>query len=224
MTGNQMGNKCYIAALFMLMSGLNICLAKEFNNNTCDLDSLSHMANTRNDFNNPAHKEKITRVVSAHFTPEVAALIRGESTSDLHADIYYTLRSIPNHYSALTSVEKLERRDKLREGDLYQTRYYSAACYFKRAIFLHPKDSILFQLLAIHLHKIKDYDAALEAYKQALNLTPGNIEVHYNIGLLYVEMKDYTQGKFHADKAYKAGFPLPGLRNKLAQLHASKTK
>src|SRR5688500_20384658 len=49
------------------------------------------------DVNDPADKDKIYIVEKYHFTPEVAALIRG-STSKLPGDIHYTLRHIPNHY------------------------------------------------------------------------------------------------------------------------------
>ena len=57
------------------------------------------------DVNNPADREKVNIVVQFHFTPEVAALIRG-TTVKLPGDIHYTLRHIPNHYGALDSMAR----------------------------------------------------------------------------------------------------------------------
>ncbi|MGZ8254660.1 MAG: ABC transporter permease, partial [Burkholderiaceae bacterium] len=41
--------------------------------------------------------------------------------------------------------------------------------------------------------------------------------VHYNLGLLYLDLKDYDRSVQHARKAYDLGAPLQGLKNKLAQ-------
>jgi tetratricopeptide (TPR) repeat protein len=41
--------------------------------------------------------------------------------------------------------------------------------------------------------------------------------VHYNLGLLYIDLKDYERSQEHARKAYELGAQLPGLRNKLAE-------
>jgi TPR repeat protein len=40
-------------------------------------------------------------------------------------------------------------------------------------------------------------------------------ELYYNLGLLYLDMKDLRQAKEYADKAYGEGYPLPGLKNRL---------
>ena len=40
----------------------------------------------------------------------------------------------------------------------------------------------------------------------------------YNLGLVYFALRKYDQSLLHAQKAYQAGFPLPGLRRKLSSV------
>ncbi len=63
----------------------------------------------------------------------------------------------------------------------------------------------------------KKTDEALDAYNQAKSLMPDNVEVDYNLGLLYVKLGRYEQAREHAKAAYAAGFPLDGLRRQLAR-------
>ena len=41
-------------------------------------------------------------------------------------------------------------------------------------------------------------------------------EIHYFLGLAYLNLKDLDLASEHARRAYDLGYPLPGLRNKLA--------
>jgi tetratricopeptide (TPR) repeat protein len=45
-------------------------------------------------------------------------------------------------------------------------------------------------------------------------------ELHYFLGLAYIEAGDVASARKHANQAYKLGYPLPGLRNKLERLEA----
>jgi hypothetical protein len=38
------------------------------------------------------------------------------------------------------------------------------------------------------------------------------------MGLLFIKKKNYGEALKHAEKAYKLGHPLPGLKNKLIEL------
>jgi tetratricopeptide (TPR) repeat protein len=52
-------------------------------------------------------------------------------------------------------------------------------------------------------------------FKEANGLLGDDLNVHYNLGLAYFELKDYDQALEHAKRAYALGHPLPGLRDKL---------
>jgi tetratricopeptide (TPR) repeat protein len=88
-------------------------------------------------------------------------------------------------------------------------------CYFERAFAFHPDDPNPYFIYAVYLHRQKDYAAALKEYEQAEMLGLDSAELYYNLGLLYLDMKDLKQAKTYADKAYDQGYPLPGLKNRL---------
>jgi hypothetical protein len=53
--------------------------------------------------------------------------------------------------------------------------------------------------------------------KQALAIDTGSAELHYIAGLYYVDIGDFASAREQAWAAYAAGYPLPGLHNRLAQ-------
>ena len=75
-----------------------------------------------------------------------------------------------------------------------------------------------------YVYRIKEYDRAVLIYKRAEELAPNDPEVQYNLGLLYIELKNYDKAKEYAQKAYAQNYPLPGLRNSsAARYHAGDT-
>jgi hypothetical protein len=42
--------------------------------------------------------------------------------------------------------------------------------------------------------------------------------IHYNIGLTYLELNRFDEALRHAHTAYRLGFPLPGLKQKLQRV------
>jgi len=163
------------------------------------------------DFTNPKHHSKLPIVIGAHFTPEVERLIKG-STGSVHGDIDYTLRAIPNYHRALHAIAKYQRL-----GRKMHKRYYNAECYFKRAIYLQPKDDISKMLFAIHLHMTGKLKLAKIQYELALRIRPEGAELNYNYGLLLIDLKLYKKAQQAATIAYSKGYPLQGLKNKLAK-------
>jgi len=159
-----------------------------------------------------ASKENLEIVESQHFTENIKNLIRGEDAF-LGDDISYTLVRFPNHYPALQAMVKLS----LREKDVRPlSAHYSVECFFDRAMRFRPGDGIVRMLYANYLLKLKGRaEEALEQYQEAVKIQPEHANINYNIGLLYLKAKNYEQSVVHAKKAYKLGFPLPGLRNKL---------
>ena len=118
----------------------------------------------------------------------------------------------PNHHRALAAFSKLSLKDKTLKPTGAQ---YSVECFFDRAIRFQPSDGVVRMIYGNYLLKAGQTDKATEQLKEAVNLQPENPNVNYNLGLLYVQKKDYEQAKIYAKKAYELGFPLLGLKNKL---------
>jgi predicted Zn-dependent protease len=158
-------------------------------------------------------QHKLALVEGHHFTPEVEKLVRG-STGTLGADLSYTLMAFPNHHRALAAMGKLALRDKRPKPPGAR---YSAECFFDRALRFRPSDAGVHFVYSNYLLKAGKVDKALEQLQQAVELQPENPSANYNLGLLYVQKKDYEQARTYAKKAYELGFPLPGLKNQLKQ-------
>lgn len=166
------------------------------------------------DYSNPTiRREKLGIVEVAHFDAGVEAL-RGHAAhpTQLAGDLDYTLRAFPNHHRALYSMARyyLSQKD-MRRPPLPR----SAACYFERATRFAPRDGTVRLVHGIYLYKAGRIEDSLEKFRAAAELSPGSAEVHYNLGLVYVQLDDLAQAKVHADRAYELGHPMAGLRNKL---------
>ncbi len=111
---------------------------------------------------------------------------------------------------------EFDRMEKVKELFIDILKYDSAAT--------NP-----FNSLGVKLRKGGDYMAAIKAYKQALELTPNDENVYYNIGKAYYFMDDYENSLKHltmalrmnrdfteAAKLYKElkGAPWPGTGQK----------
>jgi tetratricopeptide (TPR) repeat protein len=158
-----------------------------------------------------AGKHELYMVESEHFSQNIRNLEYGNSAF-LGGELSYTLEVFPNHIPALQALVKLSLREKATKP---QGANYTVECYFDRAIRWRSDDGIVRMLYANYLTKFKRSDDALEQYQVALRLQPNNANLNYNIGLLYLKRKNYEQSVAYAKKAYRLGFPLPGLRNKL---------
>ncbi len=166
------------------------------------------------DYTNSVDKQdKLPLVEIAHFTPNIEKLLHGNSGT-LGGELGYTLRAFPNHHRALSAMSKLALRDKTPKP---KGSGYSTLCFFDRAIRFKPRDGIVRMIYGDYLQKIGLTDKAVEQLKEAVNLEPENPNINYNLGLLYIQKKDYEQSKIYAKKAYELSFPLPGLKNKLME-------
>jgi tetratricopeptide (TPR) repeat protein len=56
---------------------------------------------------------------------------------------------------------------------------------------------------------------AVEHLLVAEQFAGDNANLLYNIGLVYVDLGDYNKALTYAHRAYAAGFPLEGLKNRL---------
>ena len=163
------------------------------------------------DVNDPADKHKIYLVEKFHFTPEVAALIRG-STSKLPGDIHYTLRHIPNHYGALDAMARYQLKNPAsrpiisRPTATLSGRWRSGprmagyTCSTGR-ISIAPRDTTR-------------PSRCMGARKNSVSTLP---ELYYNRGLLEFQRDNLDQAATYAAKAYAGGYPLPGAARQARQ-------
>jgi Tfp pilus assembly protein PilF len=61
-------------------------------------------------------------------------------------------------------------------------------------------------------------------YEEALRLAPNDPEVNYNAGLFFVSQGEIERARQHAAVAYGAGYPLPGLRKRIAEADARESR
>lgn len=157
--------------------------------------------------------DEIEFVEVRHFPAHVERLVRGEKGT-IGGDLAYTLRVFPNHPRALRSAAEWTRRNS---GLMPKDMGFSIACWFDRAVAYRPDDAQVRIVWASELIRSQQKGLALEQVKIAEKLTKGSPHLHYNIGLLYFELKQYDKAMANAKIAYEQGFDLPGLREKLTK-------
>lgn len=156
-------------------------------------------------------KDKIGIVIGAHFTPDVANLIKG-SSGLIGGDIDYTLRAIPNHPAALLAIIRLGEKQKTNKPSGAR---YTVECYLNRANRFRNDDPMVKMIYANYLAKNGQGNEALRYLNDAFELGEESANLYYNIGLIYLDLKQYEKSLLNAHRAYKMGFPLPGLRDRL---------
>ncbi|BCT69210.1 tetratricopeptide repeat protein [Nitrosospira sp. NRS527] len=163
------------------------------------------------DYTNLDYRGNLKTVEDYHFTPNVEKLISG-NTGYIGGDLSYTLLLFPNHHRALAAMGKLALKEKTLKPSGSK---YSVECFFDRAMRFKPTDGMVRMVYGNYLMKAGQIDKATEQLQIAAELQPENPTINYNLGLLYMQRKNYEQAKTYAKKAYELGFPLPGLKNQL---------
>ncbi|MGQ0384077.1 MAG: tetratricopeptide repeat protein [Gammaproteobacteria bacterium] len=154
----------------------------------------------------------LNTVNSNHFNSDVQQLVRGQSAVEVLSDLDFILRHFPNHHLALRTMT----RYYLEGGK--QLRFLSADCYFDRALRGYPDDVTVRQIFSMYLARSGRFPEAIDQLEEAVRLNAGqSMELHYNLGLLYADLKQYDLANQHATIAYGMGHPLPGLRDKLVR-------
>ncbi len=167
---------------------------------------------TGGDYTSVTDRERLGVVEQFHFTPSVERLEKGAS-GYLGSDIGYVLDHFANHHRALAALARLSLRDKTTRP---HGAKYSTICYFDRAIRYRPDDARVHAIFGGYLLALGQDEAALSQLEDAARLEPRNATNQYNLGLLYLRQKEYAKARAAARLAYQLGFPLPGLKNKLA--------
>jgi hypothetical protein len=171
------------------------------------------------DYRDPAVRQQYLPVVEQfHFTPDVEMLVRGKS-GYLIGDLDYTLRAFPNHPRALQSIARYGL-----SGGHFNDVVPSADCYFQRALAFAPTDATVHAIYGNYLAKRGDLQSARTQYEEALRLAPDSGEINYNAGLFFLQQGDMARAKILAQVAYDGGYPLPGLRRKIAEAEAAQSR
>lgn len=156
-------------------------------------------------------KDKLQIVEQHHLTPEVVNLVAG-TTGSIGGDLSYTLRAFPNHHVALMAMAKLGEKEKTAKP---AGAKYGVECYFQRAVRFRKDDEIVRILYASYLSRAGRNVEALSQLNEAARLGTDSANANYNMGLIFYDLKEYEKALFYAQQAYRLGFPLPGLRDKL---------
>lgn len=170
------------------------------------------------DYRDPINRRDNLPIVDTyHFTPDVESLTRGASGTVL-GDLKYTLRAFPNHHRALKSMARYGLQNGRFAPD---DAIPSADCYFERALAFAPNDEAVHVIYANYLFKRGERAQAKLQYEEALRLAPESVEINYVAGLYFVDVGDLERARKLAQIAYEGGYPLPGLKNKIAAAEAT---
>ncbi len=150
-----------------------------------------------------------------HLTPEILKLQQATTTAAIN-DIQYTLMAWPNHPQALYAA--YEYRLKRNRGEFSRSinSPSPAECHLQRAITFSPNDPVPYMILGMLMHEFERYETALKSYRKANALLPNDVITLYNMGLTLVALERYEEAVVVAQEVYSTDFPLPGLKNKLA--------
>jgi len=147
-----------------------------------------------------------------HTTPARNELMKARPHAQtVVSNLDFSLRHSPNHHEALRLLVKYE----LDGGNL--AGYPSSRCYLDWAHRYAPDDPTVLQYGGIYFWKKGDVPRAEAWFLKSLEFQPDSADANYNLGLMYFDQKDMEKARKYARQAYAAGFPLPGLRDKLAR-------
>lgn len=125
----------------------------------------------------------------------------------------YTLQGVTTSSPLYTSINANLARVEQALGNIA-----AAEGYYDRAMQAQPTDPLPYVGLAILQRDTKRLELSRATLEKGLGATEGkSLEIHYNLGLICLELKDTDCAQQHARAAYDGGYPLPGLKRKLAE-------
>jgi len=156
-------------------------------------------------------RTRVAFIEGNHFQPQVEALVGGVS-GPIGAELHYMLIYVPNHPRVLLALIRYGEKLKWVQAPGLK---YSYECYFDRAIRFRPDDAIVRMIYATYLNKFSRTSEALSQLAYAAHVANDDGFAHYNVGLIYLDMKRYDLALAEAHKASALGFERPELRDKL---------
>jgi hypothetical protein len=171
------------------------------------------------DYTNAEHFSKHLPVVEEyHFNGAIETLTGTMPGGSIGPHLAYVLRAFPNHHRALNTMARYWRQHTRRgefppDVETDKTPEY----WFERAMDFAPDDPMPKALYARHLLEVKPKEKAraLELLDQAAAAKSASAELHYNLGLFYLQAGEVEKARKHAEAAYAQNYPLPGLRQRL---------
>ena len=157
-------------------------------------------------------KDKVSLSERFHFTPEVENLVRGKSSEKIGADIDFMLSNYPNHHRALVAMMRLGEKLKTPQPPGART---SVECYFILALRFRRDDPVARMLYANFLARNgrePEAGAQLEWVRRAV---PDDPLAQYNIGLIYLDMRNYAKALEQAHRARELGITRTDLSDRL---------
>ncbi|WP_290637945.1 tetratricopeptide repeat protein [Aquisalimonas sp.] len=211
MHADAFSNRSRIAVLGFLLTGLFVS-GQVLASDGCPRPQDSSQGYGPYDYTNPYHfAERLPRVEEHHFWRAIENL-DSDNTRMLARNLRYTLNVFPNHHRALRSMTRLViRTGEAQPRGLERT----IDCWFYRAHVFAPQDGVVHMIQGMYHYDLGEYDEALARMKAGLELEPDNLNIIYNLGLVYAEIEDYPSAREYAERVYEADFPLDGLRRKL---------
>jgi tetratricopeptide (TPR) repeat protein len=157
----------------------------------------------------PETERALRTVESYHIGPGVDHMNKKEWAPAL-ADFEFILNQFPNHPRALALVSELcDLKWKVPRCDATQ--------WLDKAVERNPSAPQTYVVYGIHFHRQGKLAQAIDSYKRAIALRPDFANAHYDLGLAYIDAKDFDLANQHAQISYSLGMPLPGLRDKLTR-------
>jgi tetratricopeptide (TPR) repeat protein len=153
-------------------------------------------------------------VERGHFPASVEALAHGKhgKNTPVGPDLEYTLRAFPNHHRALLAAQRFSERAK---KDPPPGMRLPVECWFDRAVRFRPNDVIVRMLYSQYMASKGQREGALAHLEHAQRFAGDNPFTHYNLGLLYLEMKEFDRALAQAHRAIELGFERDDLKAKL---------
>lgn len=159
--------------------------------------------------------EKLHLVEGAHFLPYIEALVRGKTNVTPGPDIDYTLRAFPNNHRALLAMMRLGEKENTPQP---KGSRYTVECWFERAVQFRPDDTTVRLIYSTYLSKNKRVPEAIAQLEYATTSAKDNPFTHYNIGLVYFDIKIYDKALTQAHRALALGFVRTELRDQLERV------
>lgn len=156
----------------------------------------------------------LEQVEKYHLSPAVSNLRAGKYEYSYN-EVSFILKYFPNHPQALVVLTELCAKWK-------HPGRCDADARFARALQINPEAADTYTIQGMYLQNTGRVDQAIDSYKMALERNPSSMNAHYNLGLAYVNKKNYEEANKHAQEAYALGMTLPGLRNMLTKAGAWK--
>ena len=176
-----------------------------------DGGSCGVLRNAYGPFDYRTQRDKLQIVEDFHLNTASENLIKPMGRN-FGGDFDYTLRASPNHHRALIAMARYSERTK---SDRLADMNWTVDCYFDRAMRFARDDMIVRMIYAGYLGHTNREAQALAQLDYVAQSAGDNPFTHYNLGLLYLELKHYDKALAQAHTAQQMGLPRTELREAL---------